>query len=344
MSVRLVVKNSLPASASPYRLLDDRGSEVAWANQFLDAQKIRQLSLRSLRAYAYDLLHLARWFKNKRHSLGRLNQSLLLEYVRHQLVQQPSPTPQTINHRLCVLRCLYRFHYAQEIPGKPLFQRRYTTRSSLGYGRRQTKITTNLRLRQPRRVIVPLSADQVARFWKGFRTFRDLAIVALMLQNGLRSCEVLQLQLEDLLLSEARLHVLGKGRKQRFLPLTADTFQVLENYLHVERPLTNSSALFVSLKGRQRGRPMTAAGLRSLFRHHRLVSKVPQANPHRFRHSFGSDMVRAGISLPALMHLMGHADIHTTMLYVQLAPQDVWHEFARAVQQRVRLSPPEKLS
>jgi len=50
MSVHLVVKNSLPASASPYRLLDDRGSEVAWANQFLDAQKVRQLSLRSLRA------------------------------------------------------------------------------------------------------------------------------------------------------------------------------------------------------------------------------------------------------------------------------------------------------
>jgi integrase/recombinase XerD len=344
MSVRLVVNNSSSASVSPYRLLDDRGCEVTWANQFLDAQTVRQLSLRSLRAYAYDLLHLARWFDHTRHSLHRLNQSLLLDYVRHQLEHQPAPTAQTINHRLCVLRCVYRFHHAQEIPGKPLFQRRYNTRSSLGYGRRQTKITTNLRLRQPRRLIVPLSADQAARFWKGFRTFRDLALVALMLQNGLRSCEVLQLQLEDLLLSEARLHVLGKGRKQRFLPLTANTLQVLQNYLHLERPLTNSSTLFVSLKGRRRGQPMTPAGLRSLFRHHRLVSKVPQANPHRFRHTFGSDMVRAGISLPALMHLMGHADIHTTMLYVQLAPEDVWREFARAVQQRLPLSPPEQMS
>jgi integrase/recombinase XerD len=344
MSVRLVVNNSSSASVSPYRLLNDRGCEVTWANQFLDAQTVRQLSLRSLRAYAYDLLHLARWFDHTRHSLHRLNQSVLLDYVRHQLEHQPAPTAQTINHRLCVLRCVYRFHHAQEIPGKPLFQRRYSTRSSLGYGRRQTKITTNLRLRQPRRLIVPLSADQVARFWKGFRTFRDLAMVALMLQNGLRSCEVLQLQLEDLLLSEARLHVLGKGRKQRFLPLTADTLQVLQSYLHLERPLTNSSALFVSLKGRRRGQPMTTAGLRSLFRHHRLVSKVPQANPHRFRHTFGRDMVRAGISLPALMHLMGHADIHTTMLYVQLAPEDVWREFARAVQQRLPLSPPEQMS
>jgi site-specific recombinase XerD len=50
-------------------------------------------------------------------------------------------------------------------------------------------------------------------------------------------------------------------------------------------------------------------------------------------------MVRAGISLPALMHLMGHAHIHTTMLYVELAPKDVWREYARAVEQRVRLSP-----
>jgi len=55
-------------------------------------------------------------------------------------------------------------------------------------------------------------------------------------------------------------------------------------------------------------------------------------------------MVRAGISLPALMHLMGHSDIHTTMLYVQLAPEDVWREFARALQQRVRLFPPENMS
>ena len=80
---------------------------------------------------------------------------------------------------------------------------------------------------------------------------------------------------------------------------------------------------------------MTAAGLRSLFRHHRLISRVPQANPHRLRHTFGADMVRAGISLPALMHLMGHAHIQTTMLYVQIAPQDVWREYARAVQQRL---------
>ena len=86
---------------------------------------------------------------------------------------------------------------------------------------------------------------------------------------------------------------------------------------------------------------MTVAGLRSLFRHHRLCSEVRRANPHRFRHTFASDMVRCGISLPALQQLMGHAHIYTTMIYVQLAPQDVWREYARAVQNRIRLSVPQ---
>jgi integrase len=182
------------------------------------------------------------------------------------------------------------------------------------------------------------AAEQVARFWRTFRTFRDLAIVGLMLLDGLRSAEVLSLQLEDLQLAEAQMRVLGKGSRQRVLPLPPEMIDVLGNYLRLERPLTNASSLFVSLKGRHRGRPMTAAGLRALFRHHRGGSCVPTANAHRFRHTFGADMVRAGIALPALQHLMGHAHIHTTMLYVQLAPQDVWREYARAVQKRACLS------
>jgi site-specific recombinase XerD len=85
-------------------------------------------------------------------------------------------------------------------------------------------------------------------------------------------------------LSDAQIRVLGKGHRQRLLPLPLETIEVLQNYLRLERPLTNSPALFVSLKGRHRGQPMTMAGLRSLFRHHRLRTTVLRANPHRFRH------------------------------------------------------------
>ena len=342
MKLTLVDRPSVSPSASPYRLLDEQGQEVAWANTFLDAQRIRQLSLRSLRAYAYDLLHFARWFQDPPRPLSEISQSTLLDYVRHQLDQQPKPTPQTVNHRLVVVHGLYRFHYGQEIPpGQSHLQRTYSTRSPLGYGRPRRALALGLRLRQPRRAIVPLSADEVAQFWGSFRTFRDLALVGLMLLDGLRSCEVLALRLEDLRLPEAHLWVLGKGNKKRVMPLPQEISEVLEKYLRLERPLTNSSSLFVSLKGRRRGRAMTPAGLRSLFRHHRLRSQIPHANPHRLRHTFGSDMVRHGISLPALQHLMGHSQIRTTMLYVQLAPQDVWREYARAIENRTGASIPQ---
>jgi integrase/recombinase XerD len=340
MKFSVVYRPSVPASTSPYRVLDERGREVAWANTFLDAQRVRQLSLRSLRAYAYDLLHFARWGAG-RQPLSKTTESALLDYASHQLDQQPQPAPQTINHRLGVLRCLYRFHYGQEIPaGQSHFQRRYTARSPLGDGRSRRAPIWGLRLRQPRHVIVPLCAEEVAQFWRSFRTFRDLALVGLMLLDGLRSCEVLALQLADLQLADAHLRVLGKGNKKRVMPLPPEIIEVLEKYLRLERPITNSSSLFVSLQGRQRGRAMTPAGLRSLFRHHRLRSRVPHANAHRLRHTFGTDMVRAGISLPALQRLMGHSQIHTTMLYVQLAPQDVWREYTRAIQNRTRLSTP----
>ena len=88
---------------------------------------------------------------------------------------------------------------------------------------------------------------------------------------------------------------------------------------------------------------MLFRSLRALFRYHRRQTKILRANPHRFRHTFGADMVRAGISLPALMRLMGHSHIHTTMLYVQLSPQDVWREFQRAIQNRGRLPFPEQV-
>jgi integrase len=160
-----------------------------------------------------------------------------------------------------------------------------------------------------------------------------------MLLQGLRSAEVLALNEDDVLLSEAQLRVRGKGNKQRLLPLAPETVQLLDHYRLLERPKVGTTALFISLKGPARGIRMTLPGLRSLFRHHRKCTGIKLANPHRFRHTFASDMVRAGISLPALMQLMGHADIQTTLRYVQITPQDVYLQYTRAVAQLVRPIP-----
>jgi site-specific recombinase XerD len=141
------------------------------------------------------------------------------------------------------------------------------------------------------------------------------------------------------LLSEAQLRVRGKGNKLRFLPLAPETTQLIDHYLRLERPNPCPQALFVVLKGPAHGTRMTPAGLRSLFRYHRQTTGVQLANPHRFRHTFASDMVRAGMSLPALMKLMGHADIETTLRYVQVTAQDVYLQYARVVTQCIRPLP-----
>src|SRR5260370_1281259 len=187
--------------------------------------------------------------------------------------------------------------------------------------------------------IVPVSVDEVARFWSSFRNSRDLAIVGLMLLQGLRSQEVLDLSRDDLLLSESQIRVRGKGNKTRFMPLAPEATELLDHYLRLERPQNATDALFVSMKGPARGARMTPAGLRSLFRYHRRTTGVKKANPHRFRHTFASDMVRAGVSLPALMQLMGHARIETTMFYVEVTPLEVYQQYAKAVTQHIRPVP-----
>src|SRR5213082_1344787 len=135
-----------------------------------------------------------------------------------------------------------------------------------------------------------------------------------MLLDGLRSCEVLALELEDVQLADGQMRVRGKGNKKRLLPLPLDILEVLGHYLRHERPLTNSPALFISLRGRQRGRPVTAAGLRSLFHHHRVLTRIPHAHPDRPRHTLGAAMVRDGMSLPALQQLIGHSQLAKTKL------------------------------
>jgi integrase len=118
----------------------------------------------------------------------------------------------------------------------------------MGIGKPRPALS-RLRVKTPKRTIVPLSVDEVARFWSSFRNSRDLAIVGLMLLQGLRSQEVLDLNRDDLLLSEAQIRVRGKGNKTRFLPLAPEANQLLDHYLRLERPQTSTIALFVSLKG-----------------------------------------------------------------------------------------------
>ena len=344
MKFRVIYQQTSHNAQSPVRVVEQTTKRgIGWINRYLDREYVRRIANTTLRTYAHNLLHFVRWWESVHHAgdivEGDLAESTLLDYLRFQSSQQPRPGASTINDRIAVADRAIR----NEFPNAPCqiahgFHQAFLRRMPMGLGRPRMA-TSRLRVKVPKRNIVPLSVEEVARFWSSFRNARDLAIVGLMLLQGLRSAEVLALNRDDVLFSEAQLRVPGKGKKFRLLPLAPETVQLLNHYLQLERPNPSTAALFVSLKGRARGARMTSAGLRSLFRHHRQATGIKLANPHRFRHTFASDMIRGGMSLPALMKLMGHSDIETTLIYVNVTPQDVYLQYARAVAQHVRPLP-----
>jgi integrase len=250
-----VIYLQAPSGAqSPVRVVEQTtGQEVGWVNRYLDREYVRRLADRSLRLYAHDLLHFVRWWAGI-HQTGdvlerELTESTLLEYLRFQSGLQPRPSGSTINARIAVADRALR----NEFPDAPCqiargFHQAYLRRRPMGLARPRWAIS-RLRVKESKRSIVPLSIDEVARFWSRFRTTRDLAIVGLMLLQGLRSAEVLALNPDDVLLSEGQVRVRGKGSKLRFLPLAPETVQLLDHYVRLERPNPCSAALFVSLKG-----------------------------------------------------------------------------------------------
>src|SRR6266852_3191386 len=264
----------LPTSSnaqSPVHVVEQTtGREVGWINRYLDREYVRRLADKTLRIYAYHLLHFVRWWESVHHTSEvretDLTEATLREYLAFQSSLQPRPSGSTINDRIAIADRALR----NEFPDAPCqvargFHQAFLRRGPMGLGRPRMMIS-RVRVKEAKRNIVPLSVDEVARFWSSFRTARDLAIVGLRLLQGLRSAEVLALNRDDVLLGEAQLRVRGKGSKLRFLPLAPETIQLLDHYLRLERPHPCSAALFVSLKGPARGTRMTLAGLRSLFR------------------------------------------------------------------------------
>lgn len=318
-------------TANALFVVEGQGDLVTQANTFLATITQRGFSNQTVRAYAYDLVVFFRWLDSEGTLLSEVDEAALLEYVGHQ--RKKGAKPRSINRRLSTCRLFIR-HASGKEPERRVSSGYYRGRGrdrSLGIQRLRPVRRVALRVKVPRTLIEPLSQAQVRQYLRGVRRCRDLSIVHLMLLCGLRSLEVLLMQVDDVSFEDSQIRVRGKGGKERAMPLPESLRRLLSRYVELERPEeSNSRALFVVLKGRKRGAPMTAAGLRSLFRYRRRVSELHNANAHRFRHTFGTDMARAGVRLPTLQKMMGHAQAETTLQYINLAMTDIAAEYARA--------------
>jgi integrase/recombinase XerC len=320
------------------RLVDARHAPIPDVDRFLQALVVRGLSPATVRSYGYDLVGLYRWLGATARRLQALGSADLLEYIAAQ--RRAGAAPASINRRLTTCRLLYRFCTDRDLehgpgwPGPAPYYRGRGRDHELGLYQRPRLRRCRLRVATPRPIVEPLTAREVQRFLRRLRRYRDLALVHLMLLCGLRARETLALQEADVVYDECRLRIRGKGGKERVLPLPALLAQLLRRYQRWERPaICAVPQLFVVLQGRRRAQPMTMAGLRSLFRHRRRDHRLARANPHRWRHTFGADMARAGVRLPLLQRLMGHADAAQTLHYIHLSLADLRAEYTRAMAQ-----------
>ena len=172
---------------------------------------------------------------------------------------------------------------------------------------------------------------------------RDHAILELLYAGGLRVSEVTGLSTGDLAIDAGRVHVRGKGDKERIVPLGRIALEALDEYLRQGRPhlarissarkanaqRQDATRLFLSL----RGMPLTRQWVWHLVKMARTG-----ASPHRLRHSCATHMVEHGADLRSVQVLLGHADISTTQVYTHLALGRL-KEVHRSYHPRARLQP-----
>jgi site-specific recombinase XerD len=311
-------------SQQVWELLTADAQPVVDAERFIHTLVLRGLSPRTRRTYAYDLLAAYRWMNEHNLQPEELSGDDLVRFIDYQ--QRPPPaSPSTINRRL---RLLQRF--VQFLTGTaPVVAAWQQYSHALCFHSRSRR--GSVRIKEPHRVIHPLKDVQVLKFYTSLRTWRDRSMMLLMWAEGLRAAEVLNLSVNDIDDAGYGLRILGKGDKQRVMPLADVVNSTLRLYGQLERPTTNSQAMFVVLKGPRRGEPLSAEGLRRIFRYHRSKSGVTQANPHRFRHSFGANMTRCRVPLLVLARMMGHSSPHTTMRYVEIEDPELRAYYLQAL-------------
>ncbi|HXF45287.1 MAG TPA: site-specific tyrosine recombinase XerD [Burkholderiaceae bacterium] len=282
-------------------------AEAASANAelidaFIDALWLEDgLAANSLAAYRRDLRALAAWAQQR--SLLALREADLQEYFAAQFA---ASRPTTANRRLATLRRFYRW--------------------ALRDGRIAVDPTQRLaNARTPARFPKALSEAQVEALLAApdVRTelgLRDRAMLEVLYATGLRVSELVSLRLASVSLADGLVRVIGKGNKERIVPLGEEARAWLERYFAQARPqllgARASDAVFVTA----RAEPMTRQRFWRLIKDYaRRAGIDAPLSPHGLRHSFATHLLNHGADLRVVQLLLGHADISTTQIYTHVA-------------------------
>jgi integrase/recombinase XerD len=234
----------------------------------------------------------------------------------------------TVARRISTVAGLFAYLLARgDVPRNPV-PRGLPTRRESYRSRPQVPL-----VRRPRTLPRILSPAEVDALLGALRTRRDVAMVSAMLLGGLRRCEVLGLRLGDVDTASKRVFIAcGKGGRQRQVAVSRRFFVALGDYLTEERPDTSTDALFVVLKGRRRGQPLSAYGLDEILDGARRRAGLAHATCHELRHTCLTRLREAGMALEAVQAQAGHASMETTRIYLHLADGWFAEQYRRAAE------------
>lgn len=152
---------------------------------------------------------------------------------------------------------------------------------------------------------------------------RNQALLELLYAAGLRVSEASSLSLEGLDTKRGFVRVMGKGSKERLVPLHEKACEILEEYLRIARPIlakkskhsNSSSFVFLSARGNQ----LSTNTIRAVFKEKLHESGLDESlSPHAMRHSFATDLLSGGADLRSVQEMLGHASLSTTQIYTHL--------------------------
>jgi integrase len=218
-----------------------------------------------------------------------------------------------------------------------------------GAASRQLPVRRTVRVRLPLRLPRPMAAGEVDALLASLTTLRDLAIILLMLDGGLRPGEVLCLQLDDVSYGKRRVtirkrddHPRGaraKARHERVVDLHEPrTLDAVSRYVLHERPLESDSPFLflVGGGGARRCEPLSyQAVVRGFSRRlDRLGIRTPDTTPHALRHTHATAMWEAGMRELALQKRLGHASPESIRIYTRVSDEQVLDDYTAALQGR----------
>lgn len=292
-----------------------------WLDEFIEDMTCREYSQRSIRVYRYDLRLFVEWVGTQADltTPGDLTTEALEKYQMH-LMLRPSRKSQASaktmsagarNRHLAQLRSFFRFlKKTCKLLGNPS--------SELEFAKDIKTVPQSVFSVEEMALLLETIPKNTAS------GLRDWVAVELLYSTGLRRFELLGLELQSLRLGEELVHVLGKGNKERVVPMGSGARSALERYLKEGRPQLvqgNHQSVLVSHK---HGGPASQNELLHAIRQHASKAKIRTVEGfHQFRHTCATHLLRGGADLRCIQTLLGHSNLNTTAIYTKVEVTDL---------------------